>query len=70
MSQKPKHKIRQKARKDDDIVRSDTRTFFIRDYMIYHSQDDRWLCDCKAFVFNDKEDCKHIIRIKAEYKIN
>ena len=53
-----------KLRTDDEIVRVDSRTFYIKDYMIYRSENIGWTCDCKAFLFNDKEDCNHIQRIK------
>ena len=68
MSSRKKHKIRLRDPKtEDEIVRIDSQTFQIKDYMIFHSQDGRWLCDCMAFVMNIQDNgttkpCKHIIR--------
>ena len=65
-----KHKVRRKSNTTDEIVKIDARTFEIKDYMIYHSDDDKWLCDCMSFVMNLQDngqtfDCKHILRCKS-----
>ena len=65
-----KHKVRRKSNTTDEIVKVDARTFEIKDYMIYHSDDGKWLCDCLDFVMNiedngNTKNCKHIIRCIA-----
>ena len=66
---KPKHKIIRTV-KEGDMIKVDERTFQTKDYMIFHSDRLGWLCDCKAFMFNDKEPCKHILRVKKEFGVN
>ena len=68
-----KHKILRKLKPTDEIIKRDDQTFYVpssdpekEHYMVFHSQNGKWFCDCMAFTFNDKEDCKHIIRIKSE----
>ena len=75
MTDKKKHTARLKPYKDDEIHREDARTFFIKDYMIYRDQNDRWLCDCLDFVMNiedngNTKECKHIERVKKEFRVN
>ena len=62
---KRKLKTRLKEFKDDEIHKIDDKTFYINSYMIYNSDRLGWLCDCKAFMFDDTKDCKHIIRVKG-----
>jgi len=45
--------------------REDSETFYINGYMIYHSRQRGWVCDCKGFMFGNK--CKHITQIIEEY---
>ena len=61
---KRKLKTRLKEFKDDEIHKIDDKTFYIKEYMIYNSDRLGFLCDCKAFMFNDTEPCKHIIRVQ------
>ena len=63
--EKRKHKTRLKEYKDDEIHKEDERTFYIGSYMIYNTDRLGFICDCKAFMFNDTEPCKHINRVKA-----
>ena len=62
---KKKFKPRLKEFKDDEIHKLDDKTFYIKEYMIYNSERSGWLCDCKAFMFDDTKPCKHIIRVKS-----
>ena len=64
MEPKKKFKARLKEFKDDEIHKLDDKTFYIGEYMIYNSDRKGFLCDCKAFMFDDTQDCKHIIRVK------
>lgn len=60
-----KKRPKTKLRSDDEIVRVDSKTWYIRDYMIYNSDRLGFVCDCKAFMFDDTKPCKHIERIKS-----
>ena len=68
-----KKRPKTKLRTDDEIVKVDARTFYIRDYMIYNSSNIGWTCDCMDFVYNLEDnkgkECKHIVRVKKEFKI-
>ena len=66
VQEKRKHKTRLKEYKDDgEIHKEDDRTWYIGSYMIYNSQRLGFVCDCKAFMFDDTKPCKHILRVKA-----
>lgn len=62
MSSKKRPKT--KLRDDDTIVTVDSRTWYIRDYMIFNSEKLGFVCDCRDFLFGNSN-CKHIQRIKA-----
>jgi len=67
-SEKPKHKIIRTV-KEGDLIRTDERTWQTKNYMIYNSERLGFLCDCRAFMFNDKVPCKHILRVKEEFNV-
>ncbi len=84
MSVEKKKKIKaQSFRKmKDDITRVDAQTFYVlsetelkqEPYMVFHSQDGRWLCDCMDYLMHLEDsgkykDCKHILRIKKQYNL-
>lgn len=45
--------------------REDQETFYIGNYMIYHSKQKGWVCDCKGFLFGNR--CRHIEQVITEY---
>ena len=59
-----KKRPKTKLRIDDEIVKVDSKTFYIKDYMIYNSDRIGWCCDCKDFMFGNSN-CKHIQRVKG-----
>ena len=63
----------------DDITQIDSQTYYHKSsdpdkepYMVFHSQNGSWLCDCMAFVMNIQDDgkgkeCKHVTRIRKMF---
>ena len=79
--EKKKKKIKaQSFRKmKDDITQVDSQTYYVKGsmpepYMIFHSNNGKWLCDCMDYVIHIEDngtihDCKHILRIKKQYNL-
>ena len=60
-----------KINSNDGITQVDSQTFYAKasdpeqePYMIFHSQDGKWLCDCMSFVMGNTN-CKHIVAVRS-----
>ena len=74
---KPKRKVttfKQINKNESDIVKIDSQTYYVKGsqpepYMVFHSINEGWLCDCMNFVMNmtdaGNKPCKHIKKINS-----
>lgn len=79
---KKKRPITKFSKLEDQVTRIDEKTFYVKSsdpekepYMVFHSQNKGWVCDCMSFVMNIKDNwetkhCKHISLIRKSFNLD